>query len=529
MTTAAGGPELPFLRIPPFPHAKAVSLARPGQSRPSRREEAAELLDLLAAAKVGGTYWGARPDLPEAGYVLTTCATIGETDAVRCSSGDDPWHMLAGARRFIAHGSDERVLVAAILGVAVECIGAGRFAALAGDYPPHDLLLGMLRAELLDQIDYVDPFTGEPIDAARAIAYCGFWRQLIDRNRAIGAAAGIAGWKRPTVEPMLWSGGPLRYLARTSSAPAGKAVAIWRSRCSPALLTRLEAEGAPLIEIEDGFIRSAGLGADCIPPQSIVVDPAGPHFDPARPSELEQMLADSNFPDELIDRARHLRTSIVAAGISKYSVDGTMPLARARRTRQILVPGQVEDDRSVVSGGCGLTRNLELLRRVRADAPDAHILYKPHPDVEAGHRRGRIPDALCLRIADAVVRDEPITALIGQVGEVQVNTSLAGFEALLRGRQVVTHGVPFYAGWGLTRDLGPVPPRRSRTLTLDQLVAAVLLLYPRYLDPVTGLPCPPEVLVERLTGPVAARRPEPLVTLRRAQGRAWRLLGALAP
>ena len=79
------------------------------------------------------------------------------------------------------------------------------------------------------------------------------------------------------------------------------------------------------------------------------------------------------------------------------------------------------------------------------------------------------------------------------VDEVHVNTSLAGFEALLRGKAVTTYGVPFYAGWGLTRDLGPVPARRTAKRSIDELVAAALLIYPRYLDPVTGLPCPAEV------------------------------------
>jgi capsular polysaccharide export protein len=105
------------------------------------------------------------------------------------------------------------------------------------------------------------------------------------------------------------------------------------------------------------------------------------------------------------------------------------------------------------------------------------------------------------------------------VDAVHVLTSLAGFEALLRGRAVTCHGTPFYAGWGLTRDLAPVPARRGRALTLDALVAGVLILYPRYLDPVSGLPCPPEVLVERMAraqannrlrwiGPCAACRDE---------------------
>jgi capsular polysaccharide export protein len=184
----------------------------------------------------------------------------------------------------------------------------------------------------------------------------------------------------------------------------------------------------------------------------------------------------------------------------------------------------VEDDRAVVSGGAGLTSNLELLRRVRADAPDAYLIYKPHPDVEAGHRKGVIADEECLSVADEIVRNEPITALIDLVDEIHVNTSLAGFEALLREKPVTTHGVPFYAGWGLTRDLGPVPPRRSARRALDELVAAALLLYPRYLDPVTGLPCPAEILVCRLAESANKPRDGILVALRRVQGRCRRTL-----
>ena len=194
--------------------------------------------------------------------------------------------------------------------------------------------------------------------------------------------------------------------------------------------------------------------------------------------------------------------------------------------RHILVPGQVEDDRAVTAGGCGLTSNLELLKRVRAQAPDSYILYKPHPDVLAGHRRGAVSDRSCLEYADQIAGDVSIASLIEMVDEIHVNTSLAGFEALLRGKSVVTHGVPFYAGWGLTRDLGPVPSRRSARRTIDELVAATLLLYPRYLDPETGLPCPVEVVVARLS---ASEKPggSLVVGMRRLQGKLMRSLRSL--
>jgi capsular polysaccharide export protein len=72
-------------------------------------------------------------------------------------------------------------------------------------------------------------------------------------------------------------------------------------------------------------------------------------------------------------------------------------------------------------------------------------------------------------------------ALLQAADEVHVLTSLAGFEALLRGKAVTCYGQPFYAGWGLTHDMTP-HARRTRSLQLDELVAGALLLYPLYLS-----------------------------------------------
>ncbi len=85
-------------------------------------------------------------------------------------------------------------------------------------------------------------------------------------------------------------------------------------------------------------------------------------------------------------------------------------------------------------------------------------------------------------------------------------TSLMGFEALMRGVKVTTTGAPFYAGWGLTRDLGTPPERRTARPTLAGLVHATLIDYPRYFDPVTRSACPVEVVVDRLA---AGKVPHP--------------------
>ena len=65
--------------------------------------------------------------------------------------------------------------------------------------------------------------------------------------------------------------------------------------------------------------------------------------------------------------------------------------------------------------------------------------------------------------------------------------------------RVTTTGAPFYAGWGLTRDLGRVPARRAARPALEGLVHAALIDYPRYVDPLTRQPCPAEIALDRLS------------------------------
>ncbi|KAG1715104.1 Capsule polysaccharide modification protein LipA [Nymphon striatum] len=230
------------------------------------------------------------------------------------------------------------------------------------------------------------------------------------------------------------------------------------------------------VRVEDGFLRSKGLGANLVPPLSLVCDDLGIYYDPQRPSRLERLIAASTDlrPDQL-RRAENLIASLTAQNITKYNLAGAR-LALPNGYK-ILVPGQVEDDASILTGSTGIQTNSDLLARARAENPDATILYKPHPDVEAGLRKGKIENALTW--ADMVLDQADIGDLFGQVDEVWTMTSLMGFEALLRGLKVTTVGAPFYAGWGLTRDLGKIPPRRRANVPIQALVHATLIALPK--------------------------------------------------
>lgn len=523
-----------LLRIPPFPGAKVRSF--------EATEEAdfdPAVIDLLREARVGGSYWGPQPALPAAYVLCRDARSAGAAEALQPNlplvqwsdgvvlsgaqrvTGDcDPWHMLAGAQALVCDPDDPVRQVAALLEVpAYIPDGTGGLTRAAHDVA--ELVAPALSCR------FASPFGTDELSAAEAIALCAHWRALIDANRNIGAALGFAFWKQEAVGALLWGGdAPVAFVRTLPRDLGSRAVALWRSKAPAGALSALEAAGNPVVEVEDGFLRSQGLGADCVPPLSITVDRLGAYFDPAQPSELERLLEEGPFSPLELERARKLRAAIIAARLGKYEQGGDALPRPAGTRRHILVPGQVEDDRSVQTGGCGLDSNLELLRRVRAAAPDAYIIYKPHPDVLAGHRKGTIPAADAAMLADEIATDTPISSLLEMVDEVHVNTSLAGFEALLRGKKVTTHGVPFYAGWGLTTDLGPVPARRTAQRSLDELVAATLLLYPRYLDPVSGLPCPAEVVVARLSAG-QTRQGGAVVRARRLQGKVMVRLKAL--
>lgn len=338
-------------------------------------------------------------------------------------------------------------------------------------------------------------------------------------NNCPAIVTGIRPWKRWQVDSFLLGRyGRLHYAhspqaALRAQSRQGGDIIVWAAREPDGFAAAVAAQGARLVRIEDGFLRSVGLGSQHIGGASLVIDADGIYFDPRSPSALETLLQSAEFEAATLARAKALRERIVQAGVSKYNVGRREPAALGGAgQRRVLVPGQVEDDASIRFGAPGVRTNLDLLRVARAAEPAAWIVYKPHPDTEAGARRGALADAQALRYANEVVRGVSASALLSQVEAVHTMTSLLGFEALLRDVAVTCWGQPFYSGWGLTEDKLPLA-RRTRRRSLDELVAAALILYPAYVHPQTRAPCEVEGVVEWLAaraGEDAEAAPNPL-------------------
>ena len=243
------------------------------------------------------------------------------------------------------------------------------------------------------------------------------------------------------------------------------------------------------ISVEDGFIRSVGLGGDLYPPLSLLFDKKGIHYDASRVSDLEDQLQNSkvNYNEKM--RARNVLDLIIKFKISKYNlrVSEKIKLQKNAINKEIIgVLGQVESDNSIIYGVPDNTiqrTNFALVEQVRKDNPDAYIIYKPHPDTESGLRvKGKEEDSIIIN-ADIIAHKTSLEDLFNKVDKIAVFTSLGGFEALIRGISVITYGFPFYAGWGLTQDYleqHAWAKRRTRKLTIEELTFISLIKYPFY-------------------------------------------------
>ena len=384
----------------------------------------------------------------------------------------------------------------------------------------------------IDYSHYVDPATKQACDIDTAIEWLvtnRYWQARLEGNLTVYE---FSRWKLPFVKAFV-------NLPRTTlfikpkprlknllhpdhfTVSYQQPLLVWglakRQQIQKKLqskLTKQPMSDMPTIYcMEDGFIRSNGLGATLLAPLSVVIDKQGIYYDATQPSDLETLLRNCEaLSPQQSARVRELQAKLLTQRVSKYNV-GTevdadiankvgsdnklnavsqkmqwMQDAKVSGKQRLLIVGQVEDDLSVQYCGSDIKTNRDLIKRVRRDNSDAYLIYKPHPDVEAGLRTGRV-EAECLRQVQAVAYDTAMPDCLECIDEVHTISSLTGFEALLRGLKVTCYGLPFYAGWGLTTDIdAQLSPKsdylhrrkRDTTLSLEQLLHCALIRYPLY-------------------------------------------------
>ena len=359
------------------------------------------------------------------------------------------------------------------------------------------------RCEIEDIVDWLqlqlEPMSGEPVDVCYAWGF-SLWKrafipvflgrmavrvEFINNENVLRQKLKAAHSARSAL--LLWGAGHQDLLHRLSGLAHHQHTAVWR--------------------IEDGFVRSVGLGADLRRPSCLVVDKGGLYYQPDEKSDLIGLLNHSQLSAAQLSRGLELQRMLQALAVTKYNVGDRAPghqaaiLAAYRHQAQerplLLVPGQYEKDLSIACSRGSIKTNDGLLEQVRRDFPEAFIIYKEHPDLYSGVRPGALGEARALAVADAYVTDLDMHHLLEECDRVCTMTSLSGFEALVRGKPVTVYGSPFYAGWGLTDDRLDFPQRNAR-LSSAGLMYVCLVQYCRYVNWDTRMLTSAERVIQQL-------------------------------
>ncbi|AHK77361.1 capsular polysaccharide biosynthesis protein [Campylobacter coli] len=348
--------------------------------------------------------------------------------------------------------------------------------------------------------EYFNPYLNQKSDIFDTIYTLAKYKKIEQANSNTLYFLGFTLWKRWFMRPFFKAKNnkiiflnSLDELYKANLNPEDK-IFIWGKKYDKTLLAKDFSN--EIFLVEDGFLRSVFLGSDLTRPFSLIIDSKGLYVDPSKPSDLEDILQNHIFDESLKQRAKKLITMIMQNKFSKYNGLKHEKLNFNTNKKIILIPAQVEDDASMILGGAGFD-TLKLLQSVRKANENAFIVFKPHPDVLSGNRKGLKDKSIILKYCDEIIENVSIDSAINASDEVHTITSTSGFDALLRGKKVVVYGKPFYAGWGLTSDLHKIP-RRTRVLSLEELVAGVLILYPRYIHPKSKNLCEVELALDTM-------------------------------
>lgn len=317
----------------------------------------------------------------------------------------------------------------------------------------------------------------------------------------------------------------LNKLSKTTGANNSNTKLIWASRFKNFLAKNKDfaINQNDKFLIEDGFIRSIGLGCNFIPASSLCIDSNAMYYDGTKESDLENIIREICLNESQEDRIKKIIQTIIENNISKYNShllvkhknsndnynsiikqiksardDNKLNIQNSKKV--IFVVGQVADDASITSYNSDIKDIVSLIKYIRAKNPRAFIIYRPHPDVMVKKRRGEQAhmmeiSTLCDILVDCEI---PITQILPEIDELHTISSLVGFEALVRGKQVFTYGMPFYAGWGLTQDYHK-NDRRGVKKNIYELAYACLISYPLYYDYLNSSLCNIERILDIFT------------------------------
>ena len=286
----------------------------------------------------------------------------------------------------------------------------------------------------------------------------------------------------------------------------------WGFKSHTLKLKEQVADKHKFIHLEDGFIGYIGHPAKNGQNVSLIADKLGMYYQSQQPSDLDVSISNSLTGEQIV-RVRKLIEQIQQHGITKYNCyshigdNKTYPksLDKLKGQSFVLLVDQVAGDQSVIGAQATEHDFLLMIDEAKARYPESAIVVRTHPDTQFGKKTG----VLANLIASGAITNVDVCneichphSLIRHAKAIFTVSSQMGFEGLILGKKVHCFGLPFYAGWGLTIDSKQCCRRSDITnkapVTLEQLVYAALIDYPRYCNPVSQRRCEIEEIVELL-------------------------------
>lgn len=239
--------------------------------------------------------------------------------------------------------------------------------------------------------------------------------------------------------------------------------------------------GKKLLHIEGAYLRSFLMdrsGSRFDQARCFFVDTLGWHYDPNRPSDIENLINTYEVTDEQKQRARDFINLLIDNKVTKFN--DQLEQVDLPGGHNVLVVDSTQKDQAVVMSGGRDNSFTELLDSAIKENPNSNIIVKSHPDVLNNRRTGYYDNLDNPNIIMVNKKVNPFD-ILRQVNKVYLFSSTLGLESVMMGKETHVFGMPCYAGWGLTHDR-MFSKKRTRKRTIEELVYIIYFVYTQYID-----------------------------------------------
>lgn len=314
--------------------------------------------------------------------------------------------------------------------------------------------------------------------------------RLTGRMGEVYLLYGFNDWKREWINEIFnskmllyvgYNSNPPFWLLKFSYYIGVRNFALWSYKIGEQKIEYLRSFAKVLYLFEDGFLRSTGLGIEKTRPLTLCIDSSAMHFDRLRYSDLDKILNSvtndhyNKYTSSAVDLINQIKRGVTKYNLVKTNSEFVNDNAFVANNSEMVI-GQVTNDLSIIYSSSKYNSTRELAIDLANNNPDINYYYRIHPQELINFKCNHyIPRNLKILYGNSFLQD------VAPFKKVHTICSLSGFEAVLLGKEVYTYGMPFYAGWGFTKDHEKsfLKTKRTKTLSLVEVLIGAYFIYPK--------------------------------------------------